>query len=248
DKNVKAIVLRVNSPGGSALASDVIWHETKLIKESGKPFVVSMGDYAASGGYYISCAADSIFANSSTLTGSIGVFGMIPNTQRMWNEKLGITFDRYETNPHADMISITKPLDEKEMDAFQAMVTDIYDGFISRVADGRSMDKAIVDSIAQGRVWTGEDAIGIRLADAEGNLNDAVACAARMAGMADYATKELPELINPFDKLLEELTGQKKTAMLQSALGEHYAVFRTMEQLMEMEGPQTRMPFEIVIR
>lgn len=248
DDKVKAIVLRVNSPGGSALASDVIWHETRLIRESGKPLVVSMGDYAASGGYYIACAADSIFANASTITGSIGVFAMMPNTQRMWNEKLGITFDRYETNPYADMISITKPLDPREMESMQRMITDIYEGFISRVADGRKMDNALADSLGQGRVWSGEDAIAIRLADAEGNLNDAVACAARMAGMTDYTTKELPELINPLDKLLEELTGQKKTALLRETFGPHYPMISTLQRLMELEGPQARMPFDIILR
>lgn len=248
DEKVKAIVLRVNSPGGSALASDVIWHETRLIRESGKPLVVSMGDYAASGGYYIACAADSIFANASTLTGSIGVFSLVPNTARMWNEKLGITFDRYQTNPHAGMLSVTKALEPREMETMQAMVTDIYEGFIGRVADGRKMDLSAVDSLAQGRVWTGEDAIAIRLADAEGNLNDAVACAARMAGMPDYATKALPELINPLDKLLEELTGQKKTAFLQETFGLHYPMVSTLQRLTTLEGPQARMPFDIILR
>ncbi|MFN0032017.1 MAG: signal peptide peptidase SppA [Flavobacteriales bacterium] len=248
DEKVKAIVLRVNSPGGSALASDVIWRETELIKQSGKPFYVSMGDYAASGGYYISCSADKIFANANTITGSIGVFGMLPNMQNFWNNKIGITFDRYETNPHADIISSNKPMDEVEMSYMQAMVDDIYADFTGKVAAGRHMEVAMVDSIGQGRVWSGEDAKNLGLVDEIGNLQDCIAAAALQAGMTDYAVKELPALIDPFQQLLEELTGQKQTSMLKEALGDQYTKYENAKSFLEMCGPQVRLPFVVEIK
>ncbi|MEN8786766.1 MAG: signal peptide peptidase SppA, partial [Flavobacteriales bacterium] len=163
--SIKAVVLRVNSPGGSALASDVIWREIELIKKSGKKVVVSMGDLAASGGYYISCNADRIFAQENTITGSIGVFGVVPNAQKLMNEKVGITFDRAKTNEHADLMSFTKPLTDEEYSVIQKEVDRIYDDFISRVAEGRGISKAMVDSIGQGRVWSGKDALSINLVD-----------------------------------------------------------------------------------
>lgn len=248
DSKVKAIVLRVNSPGGSALASDVIWRETALIKQSGKPFYVSMGDYAASGGYYISCSADKIFANANTITGSIGVFGIIPNLENFWKNKLGITFDRYETNPHADMISGNKALDEKEMAYMTSMVADIYNDFTSKVANGRKMTQAMVDSIGQGRVWSGEDAKNLGLVDEIGNLQDCIKAVAAQAGLTDYAIKELPSMIDPFEKLMEDLTGQKKEESLRSVLGDQYEVYMHAKTFLEMKGVQARMPFLIEIR
>ena len=221
DEKVKAIVLRVNSPGGSALASDVIWRETQLIKQSGKPFYVSMGDYAASGGYYISCAADKIYANANTITGSIGVFGVMPNLEKFWNNKLGITFDRFETNPHADLVSANKPLDEAEKTMLQNMVAGIYDDFTGKVATGRNMPQAQVDSIGQGRVWSGEDAKNLGLVDEIGDLSACVKAAAAKAGMTDYAVKELPTLIDPIQKMVEELTGQKQDQAMMSILGDN---------------------------
>ncbi|MFM9984959.1 MAG: signal peptide peptidase SppA [Flavobacteriales bacterium] len=247
DSKVKAIVLRVNSPGGSALASDVIWRETELIKQSGKPFYVSMGDYAASGGYYISCSADKIYANANTITGSIGVFGIIPNLENFWKNKLGITFDRYETNPHADLITGNKALDEKEMEYMTNMVADIYNDFTSKVANGRKMTQAMVDSIGQGRVWSGEDAKTLGLVDEIGNLQDCIKAAAAQAGLTDYAVKELPAMIDPFEKLMEELTGQKKEESLRSVLGEQYKVYMHAKTFLEMKGVQARMPFMIEI-
>ncbi len=248
DEKVKAIVLRVNSPGGSALASDVIWRETELIRQSGKPFYVSMGDYAASGGYYISCSAEKIYANTNTITGSIGVFGIVPNMQKFWDEKLGVTFDRYETNPHADLISVNKPLDEMEMKAMQDMVTDIYDDFTGKVAKGRNMTQAQVDSIGQGRVWSGEDAKMIGLVDEIGNLQDCVRAIAEKAGMTDYAVKELPDLIDPFQKLIEDITGKKETKILQEVLGENYRIYEDLREIQNMKGIQTRLPFLIEIQ
>lgn len=243
DDRVAAIVLRVNSPGGSALASDVIWRETQLIKQSGKKFVVSMGDYAASGGYYIACGADKIYANANTITGSIGVFGLIPNMQKFWNDKIGITFDQYKTNPHADLMSLNKPMDEVQARTMQAMVVDIYNDFISKVAEGRNMDVAKVDSIGQGRVWSGEDARNLGLVDEIGNLNDAIAAAAQMAGLSDYKVKDLPAPIDPFQKFMEELTGKKAEETLKQILGERYQLYKQAERFTKLQGTQARMPF-----
>lgn len=248
DETVKAIVLRVNSPGGSALASDVIWRETELIKKSGKPLIVSMGDYAASGGYYISCSADKIFANPNTITGSIGVFGILPNMQRFLDNKLGITFDRYETNPHADYISVNKPLEAYEMTAMQNSVTHIYDDFTLKVATGRKKTQAEIDSIGQGRVWSGEDALTIGLVDKIGNLQDAIAAAAEMAKLTEYQVDELPKMIDPFEKLLTDLTGQKQASVMQELLGESYVAYRDVKSLVNMRGPQVRLPFILKIQ
>lgn len=248
DDKVKAIVLRVNSPGGSALASDVIWRETELIKQSGKPFYVSMGDYAASGGYYISCSADKIFANANTITGSIGVFGILPNMQKFWNNKIGITFDRFETNPHADLVSANKPLDEKEMQYMTNMVADIYNDFTMKVATGRHMQQAQVDSIGQGRVWSGEDAKNLGLVDEIGNLQDCIKAVAAQAGLTDYAVKELPTQIDPFKKLVEELTGQEQAKVMKDVMGEHYKTYENARSFMQMKGVQARLPFMIEIK
>ncbi|MFY8138870.1 MAG: signal peptide peptidase SppA [Flavobacteriales bacterium] len=248
DSNVKAVVLRVNSPGGSALASDVIWRETELIKKSGKPFIVSMGDYAASGGYYIACSADRIFANPNTITGSIGVFGVIPNMKNFLNNKIGLTFDTYQTNAHAGLISVTKPLDEMEMKAMQDMIADIYDDFTSKVAKGRNKTQAEVDSIGQGRVWSGEDALQIGLVDELGDLKAAVAYAAQQAGIADYSTKGFPKMKDPFEELMEDLTGQKQTAILQQVLGDDFRFYEEIQAVRAMKGPQARLPFALEIR
>lgn len=243
DEQVKAVVLRVNSPGGSALASDVIWRETELIKASGKPFVVSMGDYAASGGYYISCSADKIYANANTITGSIGVFGIVPNTEKFLDNKIGITVDRYETNPHADLYSGIKALDGKEMSTMQQMVDDIYDDFLKRVAAGRKMTSAQVDSIGQGRVWSGEDAKNLGLVDEIGDLDDAVKAAAGMAGLSEYVIKELPMMLDPLQEAIKALTGGNETSMM-TKVGEELGI--PLEKLLEarkMKGIQARLPF-----
>lgn len=248
DEDVKAIVLRVNSPGGSALASDVIWRETMLIKQSGKPFYVSMGDYAASGGYYISCAADKIYANPSTITGSIGVFGILPNMQKFLDNKLGLTFDRYETNPHADLPSAVKPLDETEMRAMQTMVSTIYNDFLSKVAAGRGKTTAEIDSIGQGRVWSGMDAKTIGLVDEMGNLEDCLKAAAAQAGLSEYKVVKLPALIDPFQKLVEDLTGQKQAEVMEKVFGSEYRMLEHARQFISMEGVQARLPFIMDIR
>jgi protease-4 len=243
DVKVKAIVLRVNSPGGSALASDVIWRETELIKQSGKPFYVSMGDYAASGGYYIACSADKIYANANTITGSIGVFGVIPNMQKFLDEKIGITFDRYETNPHADLVSAFKPLDAAEMKAMQTMIGEIYNDFTAKVAKGRNMTQEQVDSIGQGRVWSGEDAAEIGLVDEIGNLSDCIAAAAAAAQLTDYKVKELPTMIDPFERLVEQLSGSREAAVAKELLGENYTIYKQAKEAASWQGVQARLPF-----
>jgi len=182
--------LRVNSPGGSALASESIWREVDLAKKV-KPVVVSMGDYAASGGYYISAAADSIFADPATLTGSIGVFGLIPSFQKLFNEKLGIHFEAVKTAKFADMdVDMDRPLSEEEKGIIQGGVNKIYQVFLKRVADGRKIDVAQVDSIGQGRVWTGEQAVKLKLVDRIGTLDQAIAAAAKKANLENYRISE----------------------------------------------------------
>jgi protease-4 len=248
DEHAKAVVLRVNSPGGSALASDVIWRETELIRQSGKPFVVSMGDYAASGGYYIACNANRIFANPTTITGSIGVFGVIPNMQKFLNNKIGLTFDTYKTNAHAGMLSVTKPLDPEEMKAMQDIIAGIYDDFTSKVANGRGKTQAQVDSIGQGRVWSGEDALQLGLVDELGGLNQAIASAAGLAGLSDYGLVEYPKLKDPFQEFVEELTGQKQTSLMKEVLGDQYGMYVQLQSVQKMKGPQARIPFLLEIK
>lgn len=209
DESVKALVLRVNSPGGSALASDIIWRELMLTKKR-IPVIVSMGNVAASGGYYISCCADKIFASPNTITGSIGVFGMLPNTEKMFKEKMGITFDRVNTNSNSDLGSITRPLTSKEFKIIQQGVDKIYDDFITKVSKGRKkLSKAEVDSIGQGRVWTGKDALKLGLIDEFGGLEDAITEAAIRADLDDYFILEIPEKTTPLEKIVGKMKEEK---------------------------------------
>ena len=206
DKDIKAVVLRVNSPGGSALASDVIWREVVLLKES-KPVVVSMGDYAASGGYYISAPADYIFSDRLTLTGSIGVFGTIFNVSDFLSNKLGVTFDSVSTSPNAGGFSITEPLTERNREVIMEGVDKVYKIFTSHVAEGRNLDIEKVYSIAEGRVWSGTDAVNIGLVDANGGLFDAVAKAAELADITnDYQLMEIKLPLSPIEIWLQSLT------------------------------------------
>lgn len=244
DSSVKAIVFRINSPGGSALASEVIWREVQLASKA-KPVVASMGDLAASGGYYIACAADTIVAQPTTITGSIGVFGLMFNGKEFLNSKLGITTDVAKTNAHADLFTFSRPLDAKEKEYLQKIIEKIYDNFISHVAEGRNMDKQKVDDIAQGRVWAGADAIKIGLVDTLGNLNDAIGIAARLAKVKEYRVTELPKLEDPFDKIMKDITGEAKMSFLKSELGENYKYYQQYQTIMKWEGIQTRLPFEI---
>ena len=206
DKDIKAVVLRVNSPGGSALASDVIWREVVLLKES-KPVVVSMGDYAASGGYYISAPADYIYSDRLTLTGSIGVFGTIFNVSDFLSNKLGVTFDSVSTSPNAGGFSITEPLTERNREVIMEGVDKVYKTFTSHVAEGRNLDIEKVYSIAEGRVWSGTDAVNIGLVDANGGLFDAVAKAAELADITnDYQLMEIKLPLSPIELWLQSLT------------------------------------------
>ena len=247
DENVKAIVFRVNSPGGSALASDVIWRETVLAGKS-KPFVVSMGNYAASGGYYISCAAHRIFAQPNTITGSIGVFGLIPNLQKMLDEKLGITMDTVNTNQYSSLGSATMPLSKKESEFIQASVEKVYHVFTSRVAEGRKMKQSDVDSIGQGRVWSGEDALKIGLVDELGGLEDAIAYAAKKANVKEYKISELPRPKNPFENIFGKVEADAETNILEKNLGPLFPYMKSIQQVLRQKGVQARMPFEILIQ
>lgn len=251
--DVKAVVLRVNSPGGSALASDVIWRETVLLRESGKPLVVSMGDYAASGGYYISAAATKIYAEPTTITGSIGVFGMIPNAQELLTEKMGLSFDEVSTHPHAGM-GIDRPLDAVQMEAMNASIANIYDTFVSVVAAGRGMTREQVEEVARGRVWSGRDALDKGLVDALGNLEDAVAEAIRLAGL-DAATVErvvMPEPVDPISQWLEEMGGVEVGMRTLAAWGVPAGTVQEFLSLQRMvqqgDRVQARLPYAITIR
>jgi protease-4 len=246
DKDVKAVVLRVNSPGGSALASDVIWREMLLTKAS-KPVVVSMGDVAASGGYYISCAANKIFAYPNTITGSIGVFGIIPNMQQMFNKNLGITFDEVKTNPYADYIPVTRPLSAEERQILTHDIEKIYAEFITHVAEGRKLTVAQVDSIGQGRVWSGTDAKRIGLVDEFGGLSDAIAEAVKLAKLTDYSVTELPEQKDTFEQIREAFSGDNASLQLKKELGAAFPYFRYLSRMSRMEGVQALMPYEFDI-
>ena len=248
DKTIKAIVFRVNSGGGSALASETIWRELSLAKKE-KPVVVSFGDVAASGGYYISCAADSIFASPTTITGSIGVFGIIPNMEGFFKNKLGVTFDGVKTAPYADLGAIYRPMSETEKQFVQQSIDEIYLSFKQRVADGRKKPVEFIDSIGQGRVWSGMKGIENGLVDKFGGLQDAVDCAARMAKLSDYRLREYPEVQNVFDRLFGRSTDNAKDKLLKEELGEEqYKIYKEMLRIKEMtNSAQARIPFEFFV-
>ena len=244
DERIKAIVLRVNSPGGSALASDVIWRETILAKAE-KPLVISMGDLAASGGYYIACAADTIVANPTTITGSIGVFGLIPNLQHFYKNKLGITIDTVNTHKHADM-GVNRALTAFEKAKIQESIEEIYATFIGHVAEGRNMSTAAVDDIAQGRVWTGYDAKRLGLVDVLGGLETAIDIAAHLAKLDDYRIVSLPKKEAPLEIFIKEITGGE-TNYIAKFLGVNSKYIKPIESLLKGEKIQTRMPFILEI-
>ncbi len=253
DEKVKAVVLRVNSPGGSALASENIWDEINRIRQAGKKVVVSMGDYAASGGYYISCGADSIFAQPNTLTGSIGVFSMIPNTQSLFEEKLGIHWDSVKTANNATGITTVFELSAHEKNYLEELTVEVYERFLQRVAEGRGMTRDSVHRIAQGRIWSGIKARQLGLVDAIGNLDDAIAAAAYMAGLEKYRIVEYPTLPDPFTELIEQLTGTGddealKNRLLKEELGDFYPWFSTAREVLQMRGPQARLPIVLEMR
>lgn len=247
DTTIKAIVLRVNSPGGSALASDVIWRETILAKAA-KPFIVSMGDYAASGGYYISCAADTIVAQPNTITGSIGVFGLMFNAEKMLKNKLGITFDTVKTGKLADIGSTTRKMTAQEHDIIQGEVERVYDTFITHVSEGRKISKAQVDSIGQGRVWTGADALRIGLVDVLGGIDVALKIAASKAKLTDYRIIALPEQKEFLEKLMEDLNTEASVYFSKKQFGQSYEYFTGIQSLVKQNGIIARLPFTLTIR
>lgn len=246
DKKVKAIVMRVNSPGGSAVASEVIRREVELAAQE-KPFIVSMGNYAASGGYWISSTADYIFADPNTLTGSIGVFGTIPNLKGFFNDKVGLTFDEVKTNDNSDFGSLYKPLTPYQMAMMQKHVTETYDNFITLVSETRGLRKTFVDSIAQGRVWSGTDALGIGLVDELGGIDKAIAYAADKAGLASYSIKEFPKQEDPLENLFKTETQDYYTkAVMKKNLGSSYKYLEAIENISKIEGVQALMPMVVV--
>ncbi|MCT4624229.1 MAG: signal peptide peptidase SppA, partial [Schleiferiaceae bacterium] len=244
---VKAIVLRVNSPGGSSLASDVIWREMKLAKET-KPVIVSMGDYAASGGYYISAPADTILAQTNTITGSIGIFMTLFTAEELIEDKIGIHYDVVKTGEFADILSLNRSLKETEKMKLQNLVDEGYGQFLSLVAEGRSLDSGYVDSIGQGRVWSGQRAMELGLVDLEGGLDDAIAIAAEKAGLEDYKLMELPVLKTGLQKIMSELQMAKaKEDILKDEFGEFYEQWKQVKKVKSWNEPQARMEFELNI-
>jgi protease-4 len=247
DKNVKAVVLRVNSPGGSAYGSEQIWREVSLFKGV-KPIVVSMGDYAASGGYYISCAADRIVADNTTLTGSIGIFGMVPSAGKLLKETVGLGFDVVKTNALADMGDLSRTFTAEEAEIMQNYVNDGYSLFLKRCADGRGMSVEAIDSIAQGRVWTGEKAVKLGLVDEIGDLDRAVAIAADMAGVEGYSVESYPEMKDFITQLLETDEENYMEAMLQNTFGGYGKSLFILRGMCNGRPLQARLPFELNIR
>lgn len=246
DSTVKAVVLRVNSPGGSALASDVIAREIQLTQEQ-KPVIASMGNVAASGGYYISCLADAIVADPTTITGSIGVYAVFPNVRQFLDRKLGVTVDRVRTGPYGDFPSPTRPLREDEKAIFQQFIEDTYDSFLERVAEGRGMTTEAVHELAQGRVYTGAQAMDRNLVDQLGGFEDAVALAADRAGLEQYELRTLPKEENPFKQLLNYLENQTMAYVLDPMAMEALERSRKLRALQQMEGVSAMMPFELRI-
>lgn len=247
DDNVKAVVLRVNSPGGSAFASEQIWHAVKELKAN-KPVIVSMGDYAASGGYYISCAADSIIAEPTTLTGSIGIFGMIPNVKGL-TEKIGLTFDVVKTNKFSDFGNLMRPVNGDERALQQMMISQGYDLFVSRCAEGRHMTKEGIEKIAEGRVWTGEMAKGIGLVDELGGIDKALEIAARKAELKGYTIVSYPTKKDILSTLLDvQPNNYVESQVLKSQLGDYYKDFNLLRNIKERAMIQARVPFELNVK
>ncbi len=246
DSTIHAMVLRINSPGGSVLGSENIWREVELSREV-KPVVVSMGDLAASGGYYIACAADTIIAHPTTLTGSIGVFGIIPNTKDLL-KKVGVTTDRVKTNTFSDMPSLDRPLTSNEKELMQSYVDRTYLLFLKRCADGRNTTVETIDKIGEGRVWSGDNALGIDLVDKLGGIDDAIAVAARMADLESYRIVELPEILSPFEQFMQSMSGDAKARLGKLFFSsKEYEVLRVIEDLTTSYPVQARIPYDIYI-
>ena len=249
DKSVKAIVFRINSGGGSGSASDVIHREVMLAAKE-KPVVASMGDVAASGGYYIAAPADTILAGPGTITGSIGVFGLFPNVQKLMNDKLGITTDVVKTNKNSNILTAMDPLDQNERVIVQKMIDDFYTNFVSIVAEGRGKSYEEIDTIAGGRVWAGSNALELGLIDMYGGLEKSIEVAAEMAGLENYRVQSLPKLEDPMTAIMNQLTGGsmiRTNRILQRELGEEYRHYKKIQEIRNMHGIQAIMPYEIEI-
>lgn len=246
DKSIKAVVFRVNSPGGSAYGSEQIWRAVTQLKQE-KPIIVSMGDYAASGGYYIACEADSILAQPNTLTGSIGIFGTIPNIAGL-NKKIGLTYDGVKTNKMSDAIDLNRAFTPDERNLVQSFVNEGYELFVKRCADGRNIPVDELKKIAEGRVWTGEDAVELGLVDALGGLDDAIKIAAEKAGLDKYMVKSYPEKEDFMTKLLKDMNSELDARLLKKTIGnESYQVLKQIEEVKNMNGIYALMPFSITM-
>jgi len=250
DDKVKAIVLRVNSPGGSALTSDIIWREVELTKRE-KPVIVSMGNVAASGGYYIAAGADKIYAEPTTITGSIGVFGTVPNLTEL-ADNVGINAEQVGTNKNAVEYSLFEPMQDSFKNQVQESIEETYETFLQRVSQGRGMTVAQVDSVAQGRVWSGTEALEIGLVDELGNLDDAIVAAAEMAELSAYGVKKFPKYKSGFERFMEDLEGASvrvKENLLKDEIGEEaYQVLKELKSLKKQSGIQAKMPFALDIK
>ena len=247
DETIKAVVLRVNSPGGSAYGSEQIWREVVLLKEK-KPVIVSMGDYAASGGYYISCAADYIVADPTTLTGSIGIFGMFPNMEELLTDKLGLHFDMVKTNKFADMGTLARPFNADERAAMQNYINNGYKLFVKRCADGRGMSVEAIEKIAEGRVWTGATAKELGLVDELGGLDKAIEIAAQKAEVEAYSLLTYPSKESFFSSLMNEGKNNYIKGQLMETLGESYSSIKFIQNVKDMDRIQARMPFDLRIQ
>jgi protease-4 len=246
DTTVKAIVLRVNSPGGNAIASDIMWRELELASKV-KPVVISMGNYAASGGYYISAPGTKIFASPTTITGSIGVFGLIPNAGKLMNQKLGISTETVNTNKNSDFPSVYRPMEIYEKEVMQLSIEKVYSDFVSKVSSGRKMSVAAVDSIGQGRVWSGSDAKRLGLVDETGGLRASVEEAAKLAGIETYSLRELPVAEDPFTRIISQLSAEIRIRILKNELGEYKKIFDEIQEIKNLSGIQARLPYFIEV-
>ncbi len=250
DKTVKAIVLRVNSPGGSALTSDIIWRELEIAKGK-KPLVVSMGDVAASGGYYISAGADRIYAEPTTITGSIGVFGTIPNISEL-ADNIGINAEQVGTNKNSVDYSIFEPMSNEFRAYVKEGIESTYQTFLTKVSEGRNITMAEADSIAQGRVWSGTEAQELGLVDELGGLDDAIEAAALLANVDSYSVKKYPKYKTSFERLMEDFGGASifnKEQLIREEIGaEVYGVYKEVKSVMEQKGIQARLPFTLTIK
>jgi protease-4 len=246
DSAVKAIVFRVNSGGGSALASEIIWREVFLAQQV-KPVIASMGDVAASGGYYILAVADTIVASPNTITGSIGVFGLLLNAQGFFNNKLGITSDVEKTNDWSDFGSVFRPMSISERIVLQKMVDETYSIFVNRVAEGRKLGYSTVDNIGEGRVWSGINARERGLVDVMGGLSKAIEIAAEKAGIDEYRIVELPKMADPLTQIINEFTGDATNRILKNEFGGQFVHYRSLNNLLKGDRIQARIPFEITV-